>query len=148
MTKIAKYTLSQVIIIVKGHAGSLRLAGEALKTTEGKDCEVLAKVGEQALRAAQKLWAIDGIVSCSRPLEERPKAIEDAWWADRRGTTELHRAMYVLPVLALAVKAAGDIPDGNNFAGRVPWRWCQCLTDQTADDLMAWVLEHGKEVTR
>ena len=117
-----------------------------LDATEGNDPEVLAMVGERARVAAEDLWEINNIVGCSRPLEERPQALEDAWWADRRGTPELHHATYTLPTLALAAEAAATDPHGALTGAGQRWIWCRHQAGQISDDLMTWVREHEKDV--
>ncbi len=145
MTAPAKYTLPQVIEILRGHAKALGKAAEALEGVEGDDPEVLARVGEQARVAAEELWKIDDAVDCSRPLEERPKDVEEAWWADRRGTEELHHATYTLTLLALATEAAATEPHGTLTGAGERWSWCHHQADQISRDLMAWVTEHEKD---
>ena len=139
MTETEKYTLPQVLEIVRGHAQALEGAGAALKATEGKDPEMLTMVGERAQRAKEELWKFesDGVLD---------DATEAAWTA-KRGENEVGYAMwqtlYALPLLVMAVEACaanptGVLPSGDRFF------WLHYEAERIAGVLTAWVAAHEK----
>lgn len=93
MSESKKYTLPRVLEIVRGHAVALFAAAEGLD--DGKDPDILALVGERALKASVDLWAIENIVGTNRG--------KIAEWND---STRIYRSLFTLPTLALA----GEVP--------------------------------------
>ena len=142
MTEPEKYTLDRVLEIVQYHAAKLGTAGQALEVTEGKDPEVLAMLGERALKAAKAFWYMQG----ENVLDEDADAAWDL-------LSEDHGALWALPVLALAVEAATTNPqdamppepDGSCPAGQ-RFTWCHYEAKRIAKDLMGWVMAHEKDV--
>lgn len=127
------YTLPQVLEIVRGHAGVLRAASAALGVSEGKDAVVLAVVGERALKASEELWAIDEAVGLRQP----------PWYSV--GDRDIGDTLNALPLLVLAVEAAGTDPHGTLCPGE-RWTWCHDQVEHIAEELSAWVTEHEKGV--
>ena len=135
MSEPEKYTLTQVLEIVRTHAGALGNAGEALGATDGTDPEVLSLVGERALKASEALWAIENVASSREP------ALKAAW--DMRSERDVYRALRTLPLLVLAIEAVATNPQGMLPAG-ARWVWCEYEARQIGKDLMAWVTAHEK----
>ena len=145
MSEPTKYTLPRVLEIVQYHAARLGTAGQALNVTEGKDPEVLAMVGERALKASEDLWSIDA-VGFNQPVGGRCEDLFDAWYSgDERGVGS---ARNELALLVLAVEGVNDFTDGEEVASLEPWRWCQQYAETIAEDLMKWVMEHEKDATQ
>ena len=139
------YTLPEVVGIVRGHAEALGAAGKALEATEGKDPEVLAMVGERALKASEDLWAIDSFVGFNQPVDGYNQGLFDVWYSGGSDGGAVGRARNVLPLLVLAVEGADTFTGGRDVAILEPWRWCQQHTETIAEDLMKWVMEHEKD---
>ncbi len=74
MSDPEKYTLTQVLEIVRGHAEALGNADHALYAVSGNDPEVLALVGQRAHAAAEDLWKIEALSLASPvPLRRDPR---------------------------------------------------------------------------
>ncbi len=116
MSESKKYTLPRVLEIVRGHAVALFAAAEGLDDVDGKDPDILALVGERALKASVDLWAIENIVGTNRG--------KIAEWND---STRIYRSLFTLPTLALAVEAAGTDPH-TVLSVDEPWSWCRFQT--------------------
>ena len=129
MSEPEKYTLPRVLEIVKRHAVALKAAAEGLQATEGKDPDMLAFVGECALKASEALWDIDGWLSGRWAI-----------WSEGR----VYDCLFAVPALVLAVRAATTEPDAPMRAGK-PWAFCQYQAETLAEDLMAWVTAHEKD---
>jgi len=144
MTAPEKYTLPRVLEIVQYHAAKLGTAGQSLEATEGKDPEVLAMVGERALKASEDLWAIDSFVGFNQPVDGYNQGLFDVWYSGGSDGGAVGHARNVLPLLVLAVEGA-DTFTAEQVAILEPWRWCQQHTETIAEDLMKWVMEHEKD---
>ena len=138
-----KYTLPQLLEIVRGHAAALLGAGAALEATEGKDAAMLAMVGERAQKAKDELWEFES----DAVLDE---AAEAAWCESRDDGgigRSLWQTLYALPLLVMAVEACAANP-----TGRIPavdrFFWLHYEAERIAKVLMTWVEAHEKGVNR
>ena len=61
MSEPEKYTLPLVLNIMRGHANAIGNAAEALRGTCGTDPEILAMVGERALKAGEFIRAVENV---------------------------------------------------------------------------------------
>ena len=108
MSEPEKYTLDRVLEIVQYHAAKLGTAGQSLKVTEGKDPEVLAMLGERALKASEALWAIDTSVGFGPSGE--CEGLFEAWYGDDSYGGAPGRARNVLPLISLATRGCHTTP--------------------------------------
>lgn len=129
-TKSSRLDIPDAIETVQRHARLLEMASRAFNATERKDPELLRLIGVRARDAAEDLWKIEG----HSPYED-----EAAWTGGDTGAG-LQRALFTLPLLAVASEAAAEDLSGDSFENVYgePGSWCEYHAHDVAEDLLEW----------
>lgn len=135
------WTLREFVGLVRDHADLLASTAHIMQAPEKPEADLLALAQRRATAAKRELWAVESNAQAPELAKVLPAASmkpgDEAW--------RLHRALFLLPLVVVALDHARRHPDADLEVGPA-FRWAEHGLADAASDLHGWADAHTKEV--